>query len=93
MIDLAKLRPIDDKVLVQLDPQRFKSDGGLYILDNPLRPVNTGKVLAKGPRADWAIKEGSHVFFDVTCIAIDAESDALRLLPSNGILAILEPCS
>lgn len=89
MIDLTQLRPIADKVLIELHAPNLKSDGGLHLLDSHNRPVNTGKVLALGPSAKLEVQPGDQVFFDVHCVALDAEAGRLRLLPADGILAIL----
>lgn len=91
MNDFTKLQPIHDRVLIQLHQSRSESDGGIVVPDSILRPVNTGTVMQMGPHTglEQDLKPGDQVFFDLGCVALDA-ADGLRLLPADGILAILE---
>ena len=91
MNDPRNTKPIGKHVLLEMQPETLKSDGGLLLLSSPLRQSNIGKVLAKGPHAKCDAQVGDHVFIDLTCLALDIVEDKLRMMPAEGILAILDP--
>lgn len=91
MIDLTKLLPIGDKILLELLPARTISEGGIHVPQNNERPCHDARVLAKGPHAKIDAEPGDQVIFDLHCFALDVEADKYRLVPSEAVLAILSP--
>ena len=89
-MNLRNTRPIGSNVLVEMMPERLMSDGGIHLLDSPLRSSCDAKVIALGPHAKLDCKPGDQVFLDRSCIAMDIEEGKLRMIPAEGVLAILE---
>lgn len=66
-----KLRPIGDKVVVELLEKEDKSPGGLYLPDTAQKKPQQGKVIAvgegrlleDGKRAPMSVKVGDKVLF------------------------------
>lgn len=47
------LRPVSDVLVVQLEPPRTTTRGGLVIPDTKPHPLRIGKVLRAGPGRSW----------------------------------------
>ncbi|MGI8922481.1 MAG: co-chaperone GroES [Fimbriimonadales bacterium] len=66
-----KLRPLSDKVVIEVLEEEDKSPGGLYLPDSAKKKpqqgkiiaVGTGKVLDDGKRAPLSVKVGDKVLF------------------------------
>jgi len=48
-MDLSKLRPLGDRVIVKVDDAEDKSAGGIIIPDNAKEPLTRGVIIAVGP--------------------------------------------
>ena len=92
MIGFTNITPIGENVLIEIMPNQERSDGGLILLDSPMRASNRGIVRALGPRAKLDVEPGFRVIFDPNVPAMDVEMDKLRMLPAESVLAIIEPC-
>jgi chaperonin GroES len=70
-MDLSKLRPLGDRVIVKVDDAEDKSAGGIIIPDNAKEPLTRGVIIAVGPgkRGDEGnvreprVKKGERVIF------------------------------
>lgn len=68
---MMKLRPLSDKVVIEVLEEEDKSPGGLYLPDSAKKKpqqgkiiaVGTGKVLDDGKRAPLSVKVGDKVLF------------------------------
>jgi len=66
-----KLRPLSDKVVIEVLEEEDKSPGGLYLPDSAKKKpqqgkiiaIGTGKVLDDGKRAPLSVKVGDKVLF------------------------------
>jgi len=66
-----KLKPLGDKVVVEVLEQEDKSPGGLYLPDTAKKKPQTGKIVAvgngrildDGKRSDMNVKVGDKVLF------------------------------
>lgn len=91
-MNLRDTKPIGSKVLVEMLPERLMSDGGIHLLESPLRSSVDARVIALGPHAKLDCNPGDQVFLDRACLALDIEEGKLRMIPAEGVLAILTPC-
>lgn len=83
---LMKLQPLTDKVLIQADPPRETTKGGLYVTEEWKTLPPTGKVLAVGPDVT-AVKPGQRVQFErYASLALE---DDQRLCQERHLLAVL----
>jgi len=64
-MDLSKLRPLGDRVIVKVDDAEDKSAGGIIIPDNAKEPLTRGVIIAVGPgkrgddgRPQWSRRRG-----------------------------------
>lgn len=93
-----KLKPLGDKVVIELLEQEDKSAGGLYLPDSAKKKPQTGKVIAvgdgrildDGSRAKMNVKVGDKVIFskyggnDVTL-----DGDEYTILDEDQIYAVI----
>lgn len=94
-----KIRPIDDRVVVQVSDAEEKSAGGIILPDaakeKPQRgkvtAVGAGKVLKDGKRAEMTVKKGDVILFGKyagTDVAVGGSE--FKILRENEILARVE---
>ncbi|CAN5779019.1 co-chaperone GroES [soil metagenome] len=93
---MAKLRPLEDRVVIQQIEAEEKTSGGIVLPDTAREKPQRGKVLAVGPgkmldngqRAEIGVKEGDEVLFGKysgTEIKVDGEE--VKILREADILA------
>ena len=82
------LRPLQDFLLVQIDPANDKSVGGLYIPENTDKPRMCGTVLAVGPDVK-ALKVGDKVYVTYRDAFATSVTDTW-IFPEKNILAVVE---
>src|ERR1700761_6316785 len=81
---MAKIRPLEDRVVIQQIEAEEKTAGGIVLPDTAKEKPQRGKVLAVGPgkmldsgeRAEIGVKEGDEVLFGKyagTEIKVDGE--------------------
>lgn len=90
-----KIRPLQDRVLVELEPEKNRSRGGLFLLGHD--KVRTGVVLRVGPGKQYEdcyrpteVKPGERVAFMQACLETRAEAQLNYRLP-DGMAMIREP--
>jgi len=93
------LEPLDNRVLIELDPRDKKTAGGIIIPEGAVRMEEKGVVVAAGPgamnadgsRSPMQLKEGDHVLLDAHAgipVSIGAENEKkYRLMPEIHVLA------
>ncbi len=95
-----KIRPLDDRVVVQ----RFEADemtsGGIVLPDSAREKPSQGKVLACGPgkllektgqRGKMSLKVGDVVFYGkYTGTEVELEGDKVVILRESDVLAVQE---
>lgn len=95
---MTKLKPLGDKVVVELVEQEAKTASGIYLPDTAQKKPQTGKVVAtgngrvldNGKRNDLTVKVGDKVLFSKyggNEVVIDGKD--LTILDEDQIYAIL----
>jgi chaperonin GroES len=93
---MAKIRPLEDRVVIKQIEAEEKTSGGIVLPDTarekPQRglvvSVGPGKLLENGSRAEIALKEGDEVLFGKyagTELKVDGEE--VKILRESDILA------
>jgi chaperonin GroES len=83
-----KLKPLQDNLLVEIEPKTDKSSGGLYMPDSAEKPRMIGTVLAVGPDIK-NIKAGDKVYVTYRDAFATTVVDTW-IFPEKNILAIVE---
>ena len=94
-----KIKPLNDKILVQRIEEELKSKGGIIIPDTAKEKateakvvaVGTGKLLKDGSKRPLAVKEGDRVLFTRYGgqeIKVDGETQLI--LTEDEVLCIIE---
>ena len=85
------IRPLQDRVLLDLDPVKNESRGGILLLGHD--PIRTGKVLRVGPGFQFKdkyvpteVKPGERVAFLQAVLETRSEKQINWCLPSNQAL-------
>ncbi len=89
----VKIKPLDDRVLVELVEEEPKTVGGIIIPDTAKEKPNMGKVIAVGTDEDLQehIKVGDKILFakyggeDITYNGVD-----YKIVQRGDIIAIIE---
>ena len=88
-----KVKPLDDRVLVEVAAEEVKTASGLYIPDTAKEKPRMGKVVAVGTDEDLQdhIKVGDNILFakyggeDIT-----VGNDEYKIVQRGDILAVIE---
>lgn len=95
---MASLKPLGDKVVVQLTEQEEKTAGGIYLPDAAKKKPQEGKVIAvgngrildNGDRNKLQVKEGDRVLFSkYGGNEVTIEGQDYTILDEDQIYAIL----
>lgn len=93
-----KIRPLGDKVVVQVLEKEDKTAGGLYLPDTAQKKPQTGKVIAvgdgklleDGKRAPMSVKVGDKVLFSkYGGNEVQLDGEEVTILDEDQIYAIL----
>ena len=96
---MAKIKPINDKVLVKRLEAETKTKGGIVLPDNAREKPREGKIVAvgagklnkDGTRAKFQVKKGDRVIFSSYAgTEIKVEGEELLILGEDDILAIVD---
>ena len=96
---MAKIRPLDDRVVVLPVEDEQKTAGGIFLPDTAREKPQKGKITAKGPgkvledgkRAKMLVKVGDVVIFAKyggTDIEVDGKE--YKIMRESDLLALLE---
>jgi len=94
-----KIKPLQDRVIVQRVEEEEKTAGGLIIPDTAKEKPQQGKVLAVGPgkvleggtRLDMTVKEGDMVLFGKYAGSeVKIDGDDVLIMREDDILGIIE---
>jgi len=95
---MAKIKPLGDKVVVQVTESDDKTAGGIYLPDAAKKKPQEGKVIAvghgrvldNGERNKLAVKEGDRVLFSkYGGNEVTIEGDEFTILDEDQIYAVL----
>jgi chaperonin GroES len=96
---MAKIKPINDKVLVKRLEAEGKTKGGIILPDNAKEKPREGKVVAvgngklmkSGERSKFQVQKGDRIIFSSyagTEVKLDGEEDLI--LGEDDVLAVVE---
>ena len=95
-----KIRPLDDRVVVERFEAEERTRGGIVLPDSAREKPQQGKVIAAGPgkllektgeRGKMSLKVGDVVFYGkYTGTEVEIEGDKYVLLRESDVLAIQE---
>jgi chaperonin GroES len=95
----VKVRPLDDRVVVEPSEAEEKTAGGIVLPDTAREKPQRGKVIATGPgklldsgeRGKMSVKVGDEVFYGkYSGTEVEIGSDTIVVLRESDILAIIE---
>lgn len=99
-IDMNKFRPIQDRVLIEVDAAEDKTPGGIHIPESARKGVTRGVVRAVGPGkmsergvfVETRLKVGDRVVFGKYSgnEFEDAERRTLRLCSEDDVYGVIE---
>ena len=96
---MAKIKPINDKVLVKRLEAESKTKGGIVLPDNAKEKpkegkvveVGNGKLLKGGERSKFQVKKGDRVIFSPYAgTEVKVDGDEFLLINEDDILAVIE---
>lgn len=94
-----KLKPLADKVVIEIEEDNEQSPGGIYIPDTAREKPQRGKVVSVGPgkllesgqRETMTVKPGDRVLFQkYGGTDVKVEDKEYKILSERDILGILE---
>jgi chaperonin GroES len=96
---MAKLKPLDDRVVVQRLEQQEKTAGGIFLPETAKEKPQQGKVVATGPgklldtgeRAKMNVKKGDVVIFaKYSGSEVEVDGKELLIMRESDLLAVLD---
>ena len=93
---MAKIRPLEDRVVIKQIEAEEKTAGGIVLPDTAKEKPQRGKVVSVGPgklldngtRAEIALKEGDEVLFGkYSGTDLKVDGDEVKILRETDILA------
>ena len=96
---MAKLKPLDDRVVVQRLEQQDKTAGGIFLPEAAKEKPQQGKVIATGPgklldtgeRAKMNVKKGDVVIFaKYSGSEVEVDGKELLIMRESDLLAVLD---
>ncbi|WP_254513895.1 co-chaperone GroES [Anatilimnocola floriformis] len=92
------LKPLDDRLIVELPKPRTRTAGGLYLPAESVEAPKTGRVIARGPgrflengeRQPLSVRVGDEVvFLNYAGTDIEHDGDKIKILREADVLAIV----
>ena len=96
---MAKIQPIDDRVVVTRLEQEEKTPGGIFLPETAKEKPQQGKVVAVGPgklldqgnRAKMSVKKGDVVIFaKYSGSEVEVDGKEVIIMRESDLLAVLE---
>lgn len=96
---MAKMKPLDDRVVVQPLEQEQKTTGGIFLPETAKEKPQQGKVIAVGPgkmldsgeRAPMNVKKGNVVLFaKYSGAEVEVDGKELLIMRESDLLAVVE---
>ena len=96
---MAKIEPLDDRVVVKPLEQEGKTAGGIFLPETAKEKPQQGKIIATGPgkvlengdRAPLTVKKGDLVLFaKYGGTEVEVEGEELLIMRESDLLAVIE---
>jgi chaperonin GroES len=96
---MAKLQPLDDRVVVEPLEQEDKTAGGIFLPQTAKEKPQQGKIVAAGPgklldsgeRAEMNVKKGDVVLFaKYSGTDVEVDGKELLIMREGELLAVVE---
>jgi len=96
---MAKIEPLDDRVVVKPLEQEGKTAGGIFLPETAKEKPQQGKIIATGPgkvlengdRAPLSVKKGDLVLFaKYGGTEVEVEGEELLIIRESDLLAVIE---
>jgi chaperonin GroES len=96
---MAKLQPLDDRVVVEPLEQEDKTAGGIFLPQTAKEKPQQGKIVAAGPgklldsgeRAEMNVKKGDVVLFaKYSGTDVEVDGKELLIMRESELLAVIE---
>lgn len=96
---MAKIRPLDDRVVVEALEQDEKTPGGIFLPETAKEKPQQGKIIATGPgnqldsgeRAAMNVKKGDVVLFaKYSGSEVEVDGKELLIMRESDLLAVIE---
>jgi len=96
---MAKIEPLDDRVVVKPLEEEGKTAGGIFLPETAkekpqqgeIIAVGPGKVLESGERAPLSVKKGDKVLFaKYGGTEVEVDGEELLIMRESDLLAVIE---
>jgi len=96
---MAKIEPLEDRVVVKPLEQSEKTSGGIFLPETAKEKPQQGKIIAVGPgkmlesgeRAEPAVKKGDVVLFaKYGGTEVEVDGEELLIMRESDLLAIID---
>lgn len=96
---MAKIKPLDDRVVVKLMEQEDMTPGGIFLPETAKEKPQQGKIIAVGPgklldsgeRADMNVKKGDVVLFaKYSGSEVEVDGEELMIMRESELLAVVK---
>ncbi len=96
---MAKIEPLDDRVVVKPLEQEGKTAGGIFLPETAKEKPQQGKIIATGPgkvlengdRAPLSVKKGDLVLFaKYGGTEVEVAGEELLIIRESDLLAVIE---
>jgi chaperonin GroES len=95
----TRIRPLDDRVLVNADEAEDRTSSGIYLPEQAKEKPMQGKVVATGPgklnddgtRTPLSVKKGDTVVYGKYAgTEVEIDGDQLMIVKENELLGVIE---
>ena len=96
---MAKIKPLDDRVVVQPLEQESQTSGGIFLPETAKEKPQQGKIIAVGPgklldsgeRAKLSVKKGDVVLFaKYSGSDVEVDGKELLIMRESDLLAVIK---
>jgi chaperonin GroES len=96
---MAKIKPLDDRIVLEVLEQAEKTRGGIFLPDTAKEKPQQGKIVATGPgkvldngeRGALTVKKGDVVIFaKYSGTEVEVDGKELLIMRESDLLAVVE---
>ncbi|MHC4479929.1 MAG: co-chaperone GroES [Planctomycetota bacterium] len=96
---MAKVKPLDDRVVVKALEQEDRTSGGIFLPETAKERPQQGKIIAVGPgklldsgeRAEMNVKKGDVVIFaKYSGSEVEVDGEEVLIMRESELLAVVE---